>query len=156
MIQEISFEQIKLYWKILWPDLDVESEIKYVSVPSCPFISSIFVNLAKHSPRSIPSIFIGYYIDSKIIGVLNGYKTSPHFFRTRGLWVADDYRRLGIATKLMRNVEEFAFECGCKELWTIPRKSAINFYKQYGFEQMTDFIIRDDNHCYATKLIQGD
>ena len=140
MIQEISFEQIKLYWKILWPDLDVESEIKYVSVPSCPFISSIFVNLAKHSPRSIPSIFIGYYIDSK----------------TRGLWVADDYRRLGIATKLMRNVEEFAFECGCKELWTIPRKSAINFYKQYGFEQMTDFIIRDDNHCYATKLIQGD
>ena len=156
MIQEISFEKIKLYWKILWPNINVEDEIKYVSMPTCPYTTNIFIKLGKTSPRSIPSIFIGYFIDSQIVGVLNGYKTSSYFFRTRGLWVNDNYRRLGIATKLMKEVEKFAFKCGCFELWTIPRKSAINFYKQYGFEQMTDFIIRDDNHCYATKIIQGD
>lgn len=153
MIKEISFDEIKNYWKILWLDMDVDNKIEYVSMPSCEYVEPVFIKLGKVSPYSIPSIFISYSLDNQIVGVLNGYKTSINYFRTRGLWVNPIYRKKGIATKLMNYIERFALNEGSKILWTIPRKTAINFYKNYGFEQMSDFTIYNGNNCFATKSI---
>ena len=150
MIKEISFDIIKLYWKILWPDIE-SKYLEKIYLPQCEFVSKEFISL---DPNLIPSIFLGYFVDNKLIGVLSGYKTSDIYFRTRGLWVNSSYRLMNVGTKLIQYIEQFALDVGCERLWTIPRKSAINFYLKNNFLQITDFIIYNNQNCYAIKTIE--
>lgn len=154
MIKEISFEEIKPFWEKLWPDIDVYNDTEYVSLYECEYVEDIFFKLKRHSPRSIPAMFLAYFLDDKIVGVVNGYKTATDFFRIRGLWVEEDFRDQNIATRLMTYIESYALSLNCTTLWTIPRKTALGFYKNYGFIQTTDFVIYDNNNCLAVKQIQ--
>jgi GNAT superfamily N-acetyltransferase len=153
MIKEISFDTIKLFWRVLWPDTDA----KYVGriyLPKCPYVSDEYIQRHKENPDLIPSVFLGYFIGDKIVGVLNGYPTSNIHYRTRGLWVNPSYRNRKIATKLIYYIEEIARENNYSVLWTLPRRSAIDFYKTLDFVQMTDFIVYNNNNCYAIKMIK--
>lgn len=153
MIKKITFEEIKPYWQILWPFLDVEKQIPFMYLPECKYVSKAYRSVKSELLYDkIPSIFLGYAFNNEYIGVLNGYKTSNIHFRTRGLWVNEKYRKMGIATNLMRYLENFANESDCRFLWSIPRKTALGFYEKYGFKQTSKFI-RKGNNCYALKRI---
>jgi len=53
-----------------------------------------------------------------------------------GLYVDRAYRRLGVATSLVTEVERLAREAGAKSLYVsaIPSESAVCFYLEHGFE----------------------
>jgi ribosomal protein S18 acetylase RimI-like enzyme len=136
MIKEITFEEIRKIWeKYLWAEyvkdgytinpINLTSQKNYC-LSAVNFISNLNL-LAK----IIRPTYIGYFLDDKIIGVESGYKTSVVHYRLRGLWVHEDHRHKGIATKLIRYLED---RCRKPFLWTIPRESALDFYLKYGFK----------------------
>jgi GNAT superfamily N-acetyltransferase len=53
-----------------------------------------------------------------------------------GLYVDHAYRRLGVATSLVTEVERLAREAGAERLYVsaIPSESAVAFYLEHGFE----------------------
>ena len=61
----------------------------------------------------------------------------PTMINILGLAVSGAYRRLGLATKLMAAVEDWARETGVKEIRLnsgITRRGAHDFYRQNGFD----------------------
>lgn len=154
MIKQITFDEIKPYWKKLWPHVDINN-LKPVQMLELPFVDSIFLKLEKQCPGAIPVTFIGYFIGEKIIGVQSGYKTSSEYFRIRGMWVDEEYRNKGIASSIVSAIEDIALSKNCKIVWTVPRKQAIGFWKKLGYEQITDFIMENNNNCLSTKHISS-
>ena len=73
--------------------------------------------------------FVKLEREGKIIGVCSGQKTQELEFRSRGLWVAKEFRRQGLASRLFLFVEEEAKKRGAKHLWTLARHSAKEFYQ---------------------------
>lgn len=154
MIKQISFNEIKLHWKYLWPDIDINKDIPHIYLPDCKYVSKLYRSVDVSSLEKIlPNICIGYFVGEKIVGVLNGYQTSRPYFRTRGLWVYPEYRKMGVATTLMENIEDYALKVSSKILWTVPRKESIGFYQKYGFKRTTEFELYGGNNCYAIKYI---
>lgn len=134
MIKEITFEEIEYYWNTyLWSKYTNDGYIiRKVNLTTQedythPAYLNIKITLVE---KIIPVTYIGYFIDEKIVGVESGYKTNKDYYRVRGLWVDENHRRKGIATKLINWLES---KCREKYLWTIPRESAIRFYLNYGF-----------------------
>jgi GNAT superfamily N-acetyltransferase len=95
--------------------------------------------------------FIAYYVDNKIAGVNSAHCSSPTHFRSRGLYVFEEYRNKGIAVKLLEFTIGLGKEQGCKYCWSVPRKTALKSYVAAGFEQTTNFFKTDtsDDNCYA-------
>lgn len=136
MIKEITFDEIKYYWKkYLWAKYT--TKIHKVDIHTQ---KNYFYRVIKHLSSSlsrdqidkwIKPTYIGYFVDDKIVGVESGYKSNIDYYRLRGLWVHEDYRGRGIATKLLNYLEERNNE---NFLWTCPRENALIFYIKYGFK----------------------
>ncbi len=80
-------------------------------------------------------------IDNQIVAWLHGYLYRLFYAETMceigGLVVEEDYRRKGIATKLMESIENCAAEKGCNKVSLrsgSSRKKAHQFYKNIGFD----------------------
>lgn len=142
-IKEISFDEIKYYWRnFLWSkfnesnstdlethktDLTTQKNYSYI----------LFDHLNREFIERIQKpIYIACFINNKIVGVESGYQTNTDYYRLRGLWVDDKYRRQGIATMLVRYLEE---RTNKTYIWTIPRESALNFYLNYGFKVVNEY-----------------
>ena len=126
-VRRITFEEILPVWRDqLWPNR--ESPIEPLS--AIDEDGSINMKLMLSHPY-----FLGAYLDDQIIGVLSGFKTSAKSFRSRGLWVAPEQRGLGLARKLMADLERLAREAECDNLWTMARQDAWLFYRRLGFQQ---------------------
>ena len=131
MIKEITFDEIKYYWKkYLWAKYTTRVH-KVDNHTQKNYSYRVFNHLTRDQIDNwIKPTYIGYFVDNKIVGVESGYKSNADYYRLRGLWVHDDYRGQGIATKLLNYLEEKSKE---KFLWTCPRESALTFYLKYGF-----------------------
>jgi GNAT superfamily N-acetyltransferase len=153
MIKELTFEEIQYYWKkYLWAKyttrvhkIDVHTQKNY------------FYRFVKYLTRDqidewFNPTYIGYVIDDKIVGVESGYKSNKDYYRLRGLWVNDDYRGQGIATKLLKYLEIRSSE---KYLWSCPRESALDFYLKYGFKVtgLSEITLYGQNY-FAVKEIE--
>jgi GNAT superfamily N-acetyltransferase len=125
-LKEISFDDLLPSWKShLWPKR--KSKIESQSIIN-------HLGHLDHSVLQYQPYFWGVFHDDKIVGVISGMKTSPVFFRSRGLWVHEEFRELGLATELLRSVELRAKENGCKTLWSMPRCRSWGFYERIGFK----------------------
>ena len=150
-IKEIDFETIKDIWlQELW--INRKSEIKPVS--SIKLGGGYDMNIYNYHPT-----FWSVVNEHKIIGVNSGFQTNDCSYRSRGIWVDQNFRRTGVATMLMEAVENQAKKENCSVLWSIPRKSALSFYENFGFTKMGEFFdegMEFGPNCYATKRIKDD
>ena len=78
--------------------------------------------------NSAEVFFIKMEISGKIIGVCSGQKTQTREFRSRGLWVSENFRKRGLGSKLFFSVQKEARKRGCCHLWTLARHSSKKFY----------------------------
>lgn len=133
-IREITFEEIKPYWNILWKNyVDEGYDISKVNIWTqknyCYRILKHFNN--EQLVDLLKPIYIAYFVDDDIVGVESGYKTNIDYYRIRGLWVDKSYRNKKIATELVKWFENKSKE---KYIWTIPRQTSLEFYLKLGFK----------------------
>lgn len=125
MIVTIDFSAIKDIWSIyLWPDRT--SPIEQNSA-MCYLGEYDMFNMS-----TVPT-FYAYIIDNKIAGVNSGHMCKDYAYRSRGLYVHNEYRKLGIGTKLLLATIEQGKVENAKYVWSYPRKSSWITYHNAGF-----------------------
>lgn len=127
-LKRINFEQIKPIWNILWKDRKQEP---FSSMTMKGDFDSKIKDIYKFSA-------FGVYESGKLIGVNAGHKSAQLEYRTRGLWVAQDYRGNGVAQMLFTKLEEQAKAEGARWLWSFPRLSSLPAYMRAGYKSYGD------------------
>lgn len=143
MINLIEYDDILPIWvEHLWP-----GRIDIKNMSSMQYLSGYDVKIYD---RYIP-YFFAYYVDNNIAGINSAHKSSQTEFRSRGLYVFDEYRNQGIGKKLLEYTIKLGRSEGCEYCWSVPRKTALSTYLSAGFSQSSDFFKTDtsDENCYA-------
>lgn len=131
MIEKITFDQILPIWRdYLWPeresDIDPTSAMSYLG-------GYDLVNM------SYKPTFFAYMIDGNIAGVNSGHMCKDQYYRSRGLYVFDQYRGRGIATELLKaTIKQGRIE-NAKLCWSYPRKSSWKSYANAGFMLVSEW-----------------
>ena len=127
IVSESNFATVLTIWKnYLWPERIEPIE----KTSALLFRSGIDLKY-----KSSETVFFKIEVNKKIIGVCSGQQTGDtKDFRSRGLWVSENFRRKGVATKLFSCVEEEAKKRGCSRLWTLARHSSKKFYDSMGMK----------------------
>jgi GNAT superfamily N-acetyltransferase len=148
IIKRIKWEQILKVWRdSLWPGR--ASKIK-------PTNGIIFMGgYDKKIEDNIPSFF-GAFEGEKCVGVNSGFLTGENMYRSRGLYVFPNYRRAGVATKLLEETQRQALLEGAKMIWSMPRETALDVYLKFGFCKKSQFF--DENvefgpNCFVAKYL---
>ena len=143
-IKLISEEEIIKFWsEHLWvgrEDIKSHSSIVYNSQP---FLYDLRYYKSKLS-------CIGIYDDDKLIGVNSGFKTDDKY-RSRGLFVLEEYRGEGFGVALLEATIKIAKYEGFDNVWSIPKKTALKTYLSVGFQQTSDYFKTDTSeaNCYV-------
>jgi GNAT superfamily N-acetyltransferase len=95
------------------------------------------------------------YIDNQLVGVNSGHRTSDTQYRSRGIWVDPAHRGKGVAQQLFMMTEYQAQVENCEMIWSIPRKTALSAYTNFGFQTVGGFIETEtsDANIYVKKII---
>lgn len=138
MISEIDFDRISDTWKtFLWPERYINGREmeRYNLEGKYEYWYAVIKRMSPDNRlRVLNPKYIGYFEKNRLVGVLSGYKTNYNHYRVRGMWVNIHYRRKGIATKMIRYMENEAKENNCKYIWSIPRESAVELYMKLGYK----------------------
>lgn len=128
-IKEISFEEILPFWQQkLWPGRISKIEPMSALTKTLDIDMNIFAN---YQPT-----FWGAIIGDTIVGVNSGHRTSVTEYRSRGLWVDENWRNCGVAKLLLLQLINKATELHCKSIWTLPRLSSLKAYESVGFKSI--------------------
>lgn len=148
LIQTTNFETVLPIWQNkLW----VGRSSKIESHSAMRFLGGYDIGYFDN-----PATFLIALDNNQIVGCLSGHGTDPLWYRSRGLWVDQDFRRKGIAKLLMNKLFELAIEEGYKWIWTIPRITAMPFYSKLGYSRSSldfDKDVEFGPNCYAAKLL---
>jgi len=143
MIDLIEYSKILPIWQqFLWP-----GRIDIKNMSSMQYLSGYDVTIYnRYTPY-----FFAYYIDNNIVGINSAHKSSQTEFRSRGLYVFDEYRNKGIGKQLLEYTVKLGKIEGCEYCWSVPRKTALSTYLSSGFEKSSEFFKTDtsDENCYA-------
>lgn len=125
MIKRISWNQIFPIWEQnLWPDR--QSKIESTSAMS--YSGGYNMENMLYRPT-----FFGAFADGKIVGVNSGHGCSDGFYRSRGLWVDENYRGNGLGKQLLLATIKQAQKEKFQAVWSYPRKSSWPTYAGAGF-----------------------
>ena len=93
MIDLVEYDVILPIWEqFLWP-----GRIDIKNMSSMQYLSGYDVKIYdRYAPY-----FFAYYIDNNIAGINSAHKSSQTEFRSRGLYVFDEYRNQGIGKQLL-------------------------------------------------------
>ena len=140
MITTITFEEVLPIWeKHLWPNR--ASEITPTSAMSY---------LGGYDLQNMTSpTFFAYMIDNEIAGVNSGHRTMNNGYRSRGLYVLEKFRGVGIGTHLLNATIEQAKIEHCNMCWSYSRKSSWKSYLYSGFELTSDWEISETSEANA-------
>lgn len=131
VLKEISKEQIKEAWDKLWPGRD-HYYVSDMTYPEKGYDPSIF---EKYKPT-----FWGLYDGDRLIATNSGHKTSETYYRGRGVWVDEDYRRQKLAQIMWKAVADQGKREGCEWLWCLPRQPTFDHVIEFGFERVSDWM----------------
>jgi GNAT superfamily N-acetyltransferase len=146
MITTITFDEVLPIWNThLWPNR--QSSIDSTSA-MCYLGGYDLVNT-----QSQPTFFT-YVIDNEIAGVNSGHKTMNEGYRSRGLYVFEKFRGMGIGTQLLRATIYQAKIEHCNMCWSYPRKSSWKSYLNAGFELASDWEISETSEANAYCIIK--
>ena len=101
-------------------------------------------NLYKTSKNNKDIYILGYFINDNLVGTVTLNILTLPSGKEATIWdlaVKEDYRRLGIATKLMNKAEEIAKKEDIKRIWLFSgfhRKCAHELYIKMGYDENRD------------------
>jgi len=131
MIKQITYEDIEHIWKnYLWPER--KSRIEPTSA-MCYLNGYDLKNL-----NYIPTFF-AFYENSQIAGVNSGHLCSDKGYRSRGLYVFENYRNRGIGTLLLKATIDQAIKEKSSYVWSYPKLTSWNTYNNAGFNLSSDW-----------------
>ena len=120
VLSETDFPTALSVWKSrLWP-----KRVEPIEATS----ALLFKKGVDLNYQSAEVFFIKAEVDQQIVGVCSGQRTGPKEFRSRGLFVAESFRKRGIGSALFRLVEKEAKQRNGSHLWTLARYSSKKFY----------------------------
>lgn len=126
MIRTVDWPTIEYIWQTyLWPNR--QSKIETNSA-MCYHSGHNMYNM------STTPTFFGYYIGKDLVGVNSGHMCANNEYRSRGLWVAPEYRGRGIGQQLLLATIEQARKEHARFAWSYPRRSSCATYQSAGFE----------------------
>lgn len=83
--------------------------------------------------------FFAYYVDGEIAGVNSGHLCKDKHYRSRGLFVYEKFRGLGIGSKLLEaTIEQGRIEDAIL-CWSFPRDTSWTTYQRVGFKLASEF-----------------
>ena len=143
MIETITFEEILPIWRNhLWPDRT--SPIESNSAMCYKDGYDMF------NMNTIPTFF-AYKINNEIAGVNSGHMCKDNQYRSRGLFVFEKFRGLGIGTKLLIATIEQGRKENAHMCWSYPRDSSWKTYSSAEFLLDGEFSISETGnnaYCY--------
>ncbi len=101
-------------------------------------------NLYKMSKDNKDNHVLGYYINDNLVGTVTLNIVTLPSGKTATIWdlaILEEYRRLGIATKLMNKAEEIAKQEDITKIWLFSgfhRKNAHELYRKLGYDENRD------------------
>ena len=101
-------------------------------------------NLYKMSKDNKDNHVLGYYINDNLVGTVTLNIVTLPSGKTATIWdlaILEEYRRLGIATKLMNKAEEIAKQEDITKIWLFSgfhRKCAHELYRKLGYNENRD------------------
>ena len=126
IVSKSNFKEVSFIWRnYLWPE-----RIEPIEETS----ALLFKEGIDMSYRSSEVFFIKTEVNGQIVGVCSGQRTGSREFRSRGLWVREDFRKKRIGSKLFFSVEKESQKRGCVSLWTLARHSSEKFYRSVGMK----------------------
>lgn len=142
-VKLINYDIILDVWsKYLWTErtsaIECYSAIEYKSYP--------YTYNIKYSKEACT--FFGLFFENRLVGVNSGHGTAGSF-RSRGLYVFDEYRNKGFGTILLQETIKFGLDNGYDFVWSIPRKSAMKTYQNAGFQQTSLWFSTETSECNA-------
>lgn len=131
MIKKISYnETLDVWTNYLWTNRTSKIE----SISAMLFLKGYDLNNYNYIPT-----FFGYYHDSKLVGVNSGHKCYDGTYRSRGLYVFNEYRHLGIGKNLLiETINQGKLEQATL-VWSFPRKESWGTYQSAGFILASDW-----------------
>lgn len=141
-ISTASFQDIKPLWDELWPG---RTDIKPMS--SLRINGEIDMDIyKKYQPKFWISCF-----QNQPIACLSGHPTSQELFRLRGLYVKMEYRKQGVASRLVQVALDYAKSEKYKLAWTLPKTNTLKFYESCGFYKISKEIT--ENMSYGPNFL---
>lgn len=145
MIKKILFEDIYIVWRNnLWPDR--KSKIETNSAMD-------FLHGYDMFNMSTTPTFFGYYLFDKLVGVNSGHMCKDLQYRSRGLYVFESYRGLGLGKELLQATIDQAMSEKAKMIWSYPRKTSWKTYESVGFKLITNWEQSETSESNAYCLI---
>lgn len=146
VIQEIDYNIVWSIWNDkLWPGRET---IRPVS--SMTYYRE--ENLQVYNLEYSKPVFLGLYLDNDLVGVNSGHIVNRFEYRSRGLWVSNQYRRQGIGATLLNETIKYARQRGCKYIWSFPREQSLSVYTKVGFVKVSEWInqnVEFGPNCYV-------
>lgn len=143
MIETITFEEILPTWRNhLWSDRT--SPIESNSAMCYKGGYDMF------NMNTTPTFF-AYKINNEIAGVNSGHLCKDNHYRSRGLFVFEKFRGLGIGTKLLTATIEQGRKENAHMCWSYPRDTSWKTYSSAGFLLDGEFSISETGnnaYCY--------
>lgn len=132
MIKKIDFETILPIWvNHLWNERKSPIE----SNSAMCFLNGYDLE----NMRSQPSFF-AYYINENIVGVNSGHRCRDNSYRSRGLYVFNEYRGKGIAVELLLATIEEGKKENTSYVWSFPRLESWRAYEKAGFTLSSEWL----------------
>jgi len=123
MISPISYHECLALWNVLWAGR--VSPIEPTSAMAWP--ESDWVR--RYSMDMGEPTFLGAFRDGKLVGVNSLHRIDDRY-RSRGLFVQEEYRGTGVGVELL---EETILRANGK-IWSYPKEQAVNTYVRAGFK----------------------
>jgi GNAT superfamily N-acetyltransferase len=143
LIETITFEEILPIWRNhLWPDRT--STIESNSAMCYKDGYDMFNMNTKPT-------FFAYKINNEIAGVNSGHMCKDNHYRSRGLFVFEKFRGMGIGTKLLIATIEQGRKENAHMCWSYPRDTSWKTYSSAGFLLDGEFSISETGnnaYCY--------
>ena len=146
-IRAITFEQCSKIWaEKLWPGRKhIEPASAMVYAPENPEMQYDMRNM------ELPQVFLGLFIDDTIVGVNSGHFCGDKSFRSRGLWVDENFRHRGFGIQLLASTIAYARALQSPFIWSYPRFTSRKTYELVGFKITSNWRKSDtsDSNAYC-------
>lgn len=144
-VQPITFNEILPIWRdYLWPNR------------TSPIETNSAMNfMGDHDMfnMSTPPTFFAYMIDGHIAGVNSGHMCINKEYRSRGLYVFEEYRGKGIGTLLLKATINRARIENAVMCWSYPKYSSWKTYERAGFELASEFEVSENGTNAYCKIL---
>lgn len=144
MIITTSYDTILSIWKkYLWKD-----RVSKIESHSAMMLDKSYdINNFNYNPT-----YFLYIVNGNVAGCNSGHKCSDNTYRSRGLYVYDQYRKQGIGVKLLLETVKQAKYENSKLIWSYPRQTSWITYKNAGFKLISNWESSEtsENNAYCS------